>query len=99
MILWRADGRKLAPVRVQCPEDPILKRDADGFAIYINTHYPTEAEAWNDLQDNAAAGFQMAVEDLDRAQQNIIEAKDKVCKAATEIEHLRKNRVEAEGKK
>ena len=59
--LYRADTTLLTVVRVECPDGPKnAVEDADGCTIYVNTHFPTEAEAWERLMREVEAGVSLA---------------------------------------
>jgi hypothetical protein len=58
--LYRADTTLLTVVKAECPDDPWGELDADGCTIYVNTHFKTEAEAWEKLMREVEAGVSLA---------------------------------------
>jgi hypothetical protein len=77
--LWRADQSKCKAALVDCPDgslDPTehIMRDADGFEVFSNSHFKTEAEAWECLEADARARLHINAKDVKRAEEILLEA-------------------------
>lgn len=64
--MWRADIQLWQPIEVECPHGLYPHKDADGVAIYINTHFKTKTEALNKLLGEAEAWVSISERDLSR---------------------------------
>lgn len=89
--LYRADTDQLKPVRVHCPDGHYPHCDADGHQVFVNTHFDTEQEAWQNLLDNAQAGVSLAGGRVKEARQRVLDANQYAADMAVEFEAVRDN--------
>jgi hypothetical protein len=78
---WFADTETLRPRAVTCAELKAFVRDSDGRTICVNTHFATEAEAWDKVLREAAAGLSLSASEvrecrarLERAEKATVDA-------------------------
>lgn len=86
--LWRAgdDGR---PMQVSCPNGTAYPaEDSTGKTICDNTHFATEADCWADTRWDAELRQKFAVQNVDRAQRMLDEAKAELFEAAVHRSRL-----------
>jgi hypothetical protein len=67
MRVFRVGCGDTKPVPVECDGLDYLMPDADGRTMYENTHFATEAEAWECLLDEVKAGESLAERDYRQA--------------------------------
>jgi len=91
MKLWRADTKQLKPVLVVCPHGGYPADDADGISIYNNTHFSTEAEAWDRLKAEADAGVSLAASDISEARSRLDKAHLRAANAVVKFARVRDN--------
>jgi hypothetical protein len=87
--LYRADAEQLKPVRVLCPDGRYPARDAEGYCVFVNSHFDTEQEAWQYLLDNAEAGVSLAGGRVKEARQRVLEANQYAAEMAVEFQTVR----------
>jgi hypothetical protein len=71
VIRYKRVEDKPYPVAVECEKRGYPHPDADGATQFENTHFDTEAEAWQCVLDNATAWHSMAVHGLREAEQRV----------------------------
>ena len=67
--MWRGTSNMTSPIEVACPDGLHPNKDADGISIYENTHFKTEREAWQNIEDNVTAGVSLAGSEVKRAEE------------------------------
>ena len=78
MKLWRAECNDIRPVLVECPSTcrtMIGCTDSDGVTIFINTHFDTEDQAWDNLVSDAKAWVRLAGRDIKEAKSRLARAR------------------------
>jgi len=97
MIVYKATGLMIKPEPVKCKRPGHPNLDANGYTMYVNTHFLTEAEAWRHLQNereahlrNAAASVEYAEEELKKAQARLLEAGKLLAKFQEEKARVKK---------
>lgn len=81
-ILYRTDKTTVTAVECQQPSWPHL--DADGQAIYFNTHFTDEAAAWQQVLSEAEAAMNNALDRVARLQHELQQAEQAALQRAAE---------------
>jgi hypothetical protein len=68
MIRFCVSGEARAPERVECDGEGY---DASGRPVMLNTHFPTEAEAWAWLLADSQIAIKWAEQDLAHARESV----------------------------
>lgn len=99
-IRYYANDSITEPEAVQCDEVGYPHRDAQGRIQYDNTHYDTEAEAWERLVEGAEAWVSLAGDGIRTAREALRRAEENAGKAAEHFtlvqDGVRRFRREAE---
>ena len=101
MKLWKARGGDEDPgiIEVECPKGRYPACDADGETIFDNTHFDTEAEAWERLAGDAAAGLSMTTGHVVDLRTRLAKAEREVVDAAVFNELVRTRRAAREARR
>lgn len=80
MKRWKAD--RGAAVEVECEEAGYPHLDADGETQFDNTHFDTEAEAWESARADAEARISLAGSEVERLEGALRRAQEEAAEAA-----------------
>lgn len=80
--VYKADARQTAPVPVVCEVPGYPNRDADGNVMYDNTHFENEADAWERLIQEHAAGVKLFCGEFRDLEVRMRRVKDLIAKYA-----------------
>lgn len=89
--VWTASDDRTSVVPVECEEPGYPHRDVHGVTMYENTHFLSEADAWDHLLRNAKAGLSLATRDLAARRSRVREAEQAVVAAAEELHAAEEN--------
>lgn len=87
--VWFVSDSVEIPEPVECEAPGYPNRDVKGRVMYLNSHYATEAEAWDFLLSSGRAGQDLARVEYEEAQQRRARAVEKLA-----IEAARRSRIE-----
>lgn len=71
--------------------EPYPGTDRDGEICYINSHFRTEAEAWESLKAKVEARVSMSARDLTQKKWELQKAQEKCGEAAIAFEKMTEN--------
>ena len=97
MLMYRVDSKCSAPVPVECPKPTYPNRDADGEAIYINTHFASIGEAWERLQAEVDAGVSLGCCRVNELRRQLAEMEKRLVDDTLQAHAVREARKDAEG--
>lgn len=80
--LWFADHEAHRPRLVTCESTESLERDSEGRTIYVNTHFATEAEAWEKVLAEVRAWQRLAASDVRDCRARAEQAEKRLVEAA-----------------
>lgn len=89
--MWRAKDGMTKPKLVECPDGLYPANDADGIAIFVNTHFETEDEAWRSIESSVLAHVALAGNFVNRAKQQLKEAQEEAAEAAGNFAEYQRN--------
>ncbi len=78
--LWYADTSRMEVREVQGTAWP--DNDSEGNQIYENSHYKTEAKAWDCVLRNAEAGVKLGAAMVVNCRQRLLEAEQRAAQDA-----------------
>jgi hypothetical protein len=90
ITVWFADDGAEAPEPVECETPGYPRRDVQGRTMYVNSHFATEAAAWEVLQDRGRASQDCARIDYENAQRQLQRCTEALATAAA-----RRSRIDA----
>ncbi len=98
MKLYKTDT-KLWTVR-EVEGNPYPGMDSDGEPCYVNTHFKTELEAWDEIVRQAEAYIKLASYTINQLLADVEKAHEQAADAARVLDTVQKNREKAgRGKK
>lgn len=97
--VWKAMDDE-PPRQVECEVFAHPHNDAEGDTIYVNTHFATEAEAWEASEAEAAAHVSLAASGVKHARSALAKAEKEAADAAVHFATIRdaRRRRDREGK-
>jgi hypothetical protein len=90
--LWRADRDAARPILVSCPDGEYPASDADGVKIYENSHFEELEDAWQSLENNAAAGVELVGGTIEGIRNQLRIAERRAADRAVFFSRVRLNR-------
>ncbi len=93
MKLYKTDT-KLWTVR-EVEGDPYPGMDSDGEPCYVNTHFKTETEAWEQITKEAEAHIKMSADAVRQLRVLTLKANEQAADAAVVLDTVWKNRKKA----
>jgi hypothetical protein len=84
--LWKRDTTNWTVREVE--GEPYPGRDSEGDVCYVNSHFPTENEAWESLKKEVEAWVSLAGRDLTQAEAAVRAAQAECGKAAVAFEKV-----------
>ena len=85
---WVGTDGMDSPRAVKCAAVGYPHRDADGSVQYENTHFDTEAEAWESIRRSAAAQVELDGAGVEQARVSLREAEGRGAEAAARFSRV-----------
>jgi len=90
MKMWKSVYEEPYVVEVECEVPEYPNTDADGDTIFDNTHFKTQGEALEEQKDQAIAGISLDTSAIKRAEENLFNAKERLCQSAVMFDFITK---------
>jgi len=98
MKIYRGTDDDMSPVEMECDEFGHPNKTTCGETMFINTHFRTEAEAWDSILTSAQAGIELAGCAVSLCQKQMMKAKDEASDAVFRYYEVRKKYEEWKAK-
>ena len=83
MIRYKTKREPPWVIPVECPVPGYPSLDVDREIQYVNTHFDTEEQAWENLLENTAAAQSLAVESYEEAKKTLSTATTRLAEKAS----------------
>jgi hypothetical protein len=91
ITVWRGSDGDDAPVEMQCKVFGFPNRTSSGEQMYQNTHFRTEAEAWQSILRSAKAGLSLSNSRLESCRVVLAEAERDMVERGARLARVLEN--------
>lgn len=85
MKVWKGSDGMTAPEERECEVFGYPNRDSRGDTMYKNTHFRTEAEAWESIRESVQAGVSLTGHSVTYAKEQLRQVETQAAKAVEEF--------------